>query len=208
MERKSRARVKFLSIIVSGCLIESANREIGVFGPPDRRDDNMMNDEIFDFENESEVDVRKRPPAGTVAHVQIRPDRDGNLGDFKRGSHEEFGPWMSIPFEVTEGEYKGEWASMMLNLKTTDVRFRRTFEITTGVDVSQGAQVSFNDFTDKLVSGIFEAEIGPEKRRGEETGYTQCYKLLRRVGERDGQVSASDGDVPAIGASDDEDVPF
>ena len=53
MERKSRARVKFLSIIVSGCLIESTNREIGVFGPPDRRDDNMMNDEIFDFVNDT-----------------------------------------------------------------------------------------------------------------------------------------------------------
>lgn len=168
-----------------------------------------MFDETLDFE--AETDVRKRPPAGTIAMVRIRPDRDGNLGQFKSGKHEEYGPWMSIPFEVTEGEYKGEWAGMMLNLKTTDVRFRRTFEIVTGIDVKDGAKVSSDEFTAKLVSGVFEAEIGPEKRRGEETGYTQCYKLLRRVGERDTAASAaSDGDVPAIGESDehDEDVPF
>jgi hypothetical protein len=144
-----------------------------------------MSDELSDSKAESEGAALKHPPVGTVARIQIRTDRDGNPEELARGSHEDFGPWLSIPFEVGEGEYKGESASMMLNLNVMDVRFRHTFEIATGIDPSQGAQVAFSDFTDKLVSGIFEAEIGPEKRRGKETGCTSCYKLLRHLGERD-----------------------
>lgn len=170
----------------------------------------MFEDEVLDFEADSEI--RKQPPAGTIAMVQVRPDRDGNLGDFKNG-RSEYGPWMLLPFEVTEGEYKGQWASMMISVKTTDPRFRSTFEVATGIDIKDGAQVSFSDFKDKLISGVFEAEIGPERRKGQETGsgYTQCFKLIRRVGDRDAAgAAASDNEVPVIGESDehDEDVPF
>lgn len=169
----------------------------------------MMDDELMEIDFPTEDEVRKRPPAGTTALVQVRPNKEGQL-ELKTGKHEKFGPWMSIPFEVIEGEYRGEWANMMLNLKPDDMRFRRTFEVVTGIDVTQGAKVEFTDFKNKLLGGVFEAEIGPEKKQGEETGYTKCFKLTRVVGTRDDAEAGADTSVPEIGntAPADEDIPF
>jgi hypothetical protein len=164
----------------------------------------------FSPDTELEDEMYKKPPAGTVAMVQVRADKDGTLGNFRRGNHAEYGPWMSIQLEVAEGEYKGTWCSMMLNLSEKDRKFRKTFEVITGVDVSGGARVSEEEFLAKLVSGIFEAEIGPEVKKGEETGYTRCFKLVRRVRDRDAAAAAdtSDTNVPAIGEDHEEDLPF
>jgi hypothetical protein len=172
-----------------------------------------------DLQFESEEELRKPVPPGTVAAVQIRPDKDGVLGEFKSGTHEKFGPWMSVPFEVTEGEFKGEWANLMLNVQTTDRRFRKTVEVVTGVDLSQGAKLDFEDFKQALVNGVFEAELGPEKRRNrdtgdlEETGYTKVFRINRKIAERDQAASSNSTDqaVPAVGEKsegNDEDIPF
>ncbi|MEA2276823.1 MAG: hypothetical protein QOC78_1783 [Solirubrobacteraceae bacterium] len=171
------------------------------------------------FDNEtisfiSDDDLRKPLPAGTVALVQVRADRDGVLGEFKGGDNG-YGPWMLVPFEVVEGEHRGEWGSMMLNVSGKDRRFRAVFEAVTGIDLSTGANVSFADFKQKLLDGVFEAELGPEKRKGVETGFTAVFRLTRKVRERDAQATASPAalpDAPAIratsGGDDGEDIPF
>lgn len=162
--------------------------------------------DVLNFE--SEENTRKAVPQGTVAHVQVRPDRDGVLGNFRSGESA-FGPWMIVPFEVVEGEFKGQWANLMLNLKPSDFKFRKTFQAVTDIDISSGGQVSFKDFKDKLLTGVFEAEIGPEVRKGEETGYTTVTKVLKRVGDR--SAVSQDTDLPGIGTSADvseDDIPF
>jgi hypothetical protein len=180
----------------------------------------MFEDMDFDFKSDEEI--RTRPPAGTIAKVRVRPSKDGVLGDFKSG-RSEYGPWMIVNFEVVGGDFHGEWASTILNLKPDDRRFRATFQAITGVDISGGGNVSFADFKDRLISGVFEAEIGPEKRKVKsaddqqylkavengaakdglnvgdlyETGFTSVQKILSRVGERD-EYSAGDQPTPSI----------
>ena len=176
-----------------------------------------LNDMQFNFDPESELPAdeyeRKRIPPKTQAPVKVRPDRDGKLGDFRSGESQ-YGPWMIIPFEVAEGEYAGEWASMIVNLKPTDRRFRRVFEVVTGIDISSGGSVSFEEFKEKLVSGVFQAELGPETRKNEagdpeETGYTKVYRLDERVGDREVGDTGSDMEAPAPEPDfDDEDTPF
>jgi hypothetical protein len=172
----------------------------------------------LDFESDDQLPEqeyeRKRIPPKTKAQVKVRPDREGNLGDFRHGESQ-YGPWMIIPFEVVDGDYAGEWASMIINLKTNDRRFRKVFEVVTGIDVSEGGSVGFEDFKAKLVSGVFEAELGPETKKNsdgepEETGYTKVFRLDERVADRDGAVaSASDAEAPAFEDDlEDEDTPF
>ena len=177
-----------------------------------------LNGMKLDFESDDQLPEpefeRKRIPPKTKAKVKIRPDKDGNYGEFRHGESQ-YGPWMILPFEVAEGEYEGEWASMIINLKTNDRRFRKVFEVVTGIDVSEGGSVGFDDFKAKLISGVFDAELGPETKKNsdgepEETGYTNVYKLEERVGERESAAaSPSDSDAPAIEDDfDDEDTPF
>lgn len=170
------------------------------------------------FDNEtitfiSDEELRRPVPAGTVALIQVRADRDGALGNFKTGESG-FGPWMLVPFEVVEGEHRGEWASMMLNLSGTDRRFRAVFETVTGIDISSGANVSFAEFKTQLIDGVFEAEVGPERRKGVETGYTSVFRLRRKVRTRAEHTGTPGLDAPApaapaeTGAGTDEDIPF
>ena len=172
----------------------------------------MFDNETISFVSDEEL--RKPVPAGTVALVQVRADRDGVLGNFKSGDNG-YGPWMLVPFEVVEGEHRGEWGSMMLNVSGKDRRFRAVFETVTGIDLSTGASVSFAEFKQKLLDGVFEAELGPERRKGVETGFTAVFRLTRKVRQRDAQATASTqavADAPAIvagsGPEDGEDIPF
>lgn len=174
----------------------------------------------FEFESEAELPEdefeRKRIPEDTVALVQVRAEKDRELGDFRHGESQ-YGPWMIIPFEVAEGEYKGEWASMMTNPKTSDRRFRRLFEVVTGVDISKGGSMSYEEFKEKLLSGVFKAKLGPEKRKNketgelEETGYTRVFEIISKEGERENPTvgAGSDTDVPGDSAEvADDDIPF
>lgn len=152
-------------------------------------------------------------PDGTIARVRIRPDQDGQLGNFKSGKSD-YGPWILLPFEVVDGQHRGDWASIVLSVKPEDRRFRAVFSVVTGVNVSQGATVTFAEFKDKLVSGVFQAELGPEKRKNEPTGYTAVKRLIERVGERD-ELSSDAGSAPAPipvetggAAVGDDDIPF
>lgn len=164
-----------------------------------------------DIEFVPDNELRQPLPAGTEARVQVRPDRDGVLGDFKTGESK-FGKWMLVPFEVVDGEHEGAWASVMLSVSGTDRKFRHVFHNVTGVDLSQGASVSFAEFKEKLLSGVFEAKLGPEKRKGEQTGFTTVVELGARVGERqknggeDDRITA--GDEPVLVGGSDEDIPF
>jgi hypothetical protein len=169
-----------------------------------------------DIEFVPEEEINDRPPEGTTAIVKVRPERDGVLGEFRTGESK-YGKWMLVPFEVTAGEYSGSWASLMLSVDGKDRRFRAVFQAVTGADITQGASVSFADFRDKLITGLFEAKLGPEKRKGEETGFTSVIRLERRVGERDDEfageaVTAVDPiDASTVSAStgtSDEDIPF
>lgn len=158
---------------------------------------------------------KRRVPEGTVAGVKVRPDRDGNLGEFKSGESQ-YGPWMVVPFEIVDGEFAGEWCSMIMTVKPEDRRFRKIVEVVTGTDISSGGSLSFEDFRDKLIAGVFKAELGPETRKNdagepEETGYTKVFKLEERVGDREDSPAdsgASDQDAPALDDEGDEDVPF
>lgn len=164
-----------------------------------------------DIEFVPEDEMKKPLAAGTEATIQVRADRDGTLGEFRTGESK-FGKWMLVPFEVVDGEHHGAWASLMLSVSGTDRKFRRVFQAVTGVDLTQGATVSFGDFKEQLISGVFEAKLGPEKRQGKETGFTTVVELGERVGERDNAsasapaIAATPEPVPA-GAGD-EDIPF
>lgn len=170
---------------------------------------------MFDeLEFETDEEIRKAVPEGTVAKIQVRPLKDKETGqdlpidEFKHGESQ-YGQWMLLPFEVVEGEFSGEWASMMLSIKTSDMKFRNVFATVTGVDISKGGKMSFDDFKERLISGVFEAELGPEVRKGVETGYTRVNRLIERVGDRDVPVTETapaedvEADLP-----DSEDVPF
>jgi len=171
---------------------------------------------MFDeLEFETDEEIRKAVPEGTVAKVQVRALKDRETGEdlpideFKHGESQ-YGQWMLLPFEVVEGEFAGEWASMMLSIKTSDIKFRNVFATVTGIDVSKGGKVSFDDFKSKLVSGVFEAELGPEVRKGVETGYTRVNRLVERVSDRDVPVSETSTVVEEELDIEDsgEDVPF
>jgi hypothetical protein len=161
----------------------------------------------------------KVPPAGTKAVAQVRPSKEGVLGDFRTGESG-FGPWMIVDFEVIEGEYAGTWAGTIISVDPTDRRFRAIFTAATGVDISAGGNVTFKDFKEKLISGVFEVEIGPEKRKNkgtgqyEETGYTAVTKILSRLRDRDPEelaAGAAGDEEEAIAASapaGDDDIPF
>jgi hypothetical protein len=174
----------------------------------------------MDLEFESEDDLpedeftRKRIPENTECTVVVRAEKDKALGEFRSGESQ-YGPWMIIPFEVTEGEYKGEWLSQMVNIKTSDRRFRKLFQTVTGVDISAGGKVSFDQFKTDLLGGVFVAMCGPEVRKidGEkkETGYNKVFYLKEKVGERDVSAVAGGSDAEAPGQEDgvgDEDIPF
>jgi hypothetical protein len=170
-----------------------------------------MLDETISFVSDDEL--RQAVPAGTVALAQIRPNKDGEL--VIRDGVSEFGPWLGCNFEVIEGEHKGEWASLMLTVKPTDRKFRAVFVAVTGEDISGGKDVSFNDFKNQMLSGVFEVELGPEKKRGELTGYTSVLKVVRRVRDRDGAATATTATAAAptiesapVSAVADDDIPF
>jgi hypothetical protein len=166
----------------------------------------MLDDDAA-IEFGSEEDLRKPVPAGTVALVQVRPQKDAELGDFKTGESQ-YGPWMIVNFEVVEGEHNGEWAGTIINVKPSDRKFRAIFEAVTGIDISSGGSVSFADFKEKLITGVFEAELGPEVRKGQPTGYTAVTKVLRRVRERDAAAVQEVASVEASDDGNDEDIPF
>jgi len=159
---------------------------------------------------------RRIPPAGTIAVGQIRPDKDGVLGDFKSGDSG-YGPWIILNFEITGGDYAGTWAGTILSVDPKDRRFRAVFTAVTGVDISAGGNVTFAEFKEKLIKGIFELEVGPDKRKNketgqyEETGYTAVTKVLKRVGDRDDSAEATapaDEALVSPQSEGDEDIPF
>lgn len=163
-------------------------------------------------------ELRKPLPPGTVANVAVRANKDGEY-EFKSGESQ-YGKWLAIPLEVVDGEHKGEWASMMVNVDPRNRRFRQLVGIVTGLDLSAGGvKLDWESFKEKLITGVFEAQLGPEERKNrqtgerEQTGFTACFKFVRRVGDRDpfGQQAAAA--VPAIGEEEpapiaDDDLPF
>lgn len=178
----------------------------------------FMTDLEFESEEELPEDEfeRRRIPENTECVVAVRAEKDRELGDFRNGESQ-YGPWMIIPFEVVDGDYKGEWLSQMVNVKTSDRRFRKLFETVTGVDISGGGKVSFEDFKEKLLGSRFKAMCGPEVRKDKETGekketgYNKVFYLLERIGDHDRVNGAveTDTDVPGDdGDVADEDIPF
>lgn len=169
---------------------------------------------MFDIEFQSEEELKKPVPAGTTANVKLRPQYDKEiggtlpLGELRSGKTRNDGtPYISIPVEVVGGDFDGEWASTTLFVRQDDRRFRKAFEVITGIDVSQGGNVNFGEFVEKLKTGIFEVELGPERpRKGsdEPSKYTEIKKWLARVGERDDLGEQ----VPAAAADEDLSSPF
>lgn len=182
---------------------------------------------MFDtIEFDSDADVKSTPiPDGTTAPVKLRKDRTtGTFFDSEdkpviKSGQQRKDPsktWISIPFEVTEGQYKGRWASMMLTVDQKDFQFRNTIKVVTGLDLAQpGQKLEFDKFFEALQVGTFSAKLGPEKRNGEETGFSKCFKLVERVGDRPEDATPSDDSDPMIGLPDindetagDDDIPF
>lgn len=178
-----------------------------------------MFDDSMELTFQPEDDLYKTPPEGTVATVQVRAEKGRELGEWRSGVSK-YGTWLSIPFEVIEGDYKGTYASMMVTVDRKDPddpqgksqgpdrRFRKVFEIATGMDISEGGSVSFAEFKEKLIGGTFEAVLGPEKKNPE---YTRVIRLNKRVGDREGEAPAGNGGDAAVdveGDPHDDDIPF
>jgi len=169
--------------------------------------------DTIEFKSDDEL---RKPLSGTYK-VQLRPQKDKDtgdmlpLGELRQGTSKNNVPWILLPFEVVGGENDGEWASTMLWVRPDDKKFRKVFEAITGIDVSSGGNVSFDQFITALKEGVFEAELGPDMRNGEETGYTEVKRINGRVGDREESSSVStDTEAPADGASDgdEDDIPF
>ncbi len=176
-----------------------------------------MADAFGTIEFQSEDELRKPIPAGTVANIKLRRNYDREteqllpLGELKTGkTRNDDTPYVVIPVEVVEGEHAGEWASTTLFVRQDDWRFRKAFEVITGVDIKAGGKVDFSDFVEKLKSGIFEVELGPERqKKGDDTPpkYTEVKKWIRRVAERDDLDESVEAEVEGAG-DDPEDIPF
>jgi hypothetical protein len=173
----------------------------------------------FDIEFQSEEELKKPLPEGTIAKVKLRPqyDRDAGgmlpLGELRTGKSKKGDPFVIIPVEVVDGEHAGEWAGTTLFIRQDDRRFRKAFEVITGIDVTDGGKVNFDDFTEKLKTGIFEVELGPERpRKGsdEPPKYTEIKKWFGRAGERDDLEAAAPAGATSV--EDEfpggEDIPF
>jgi hypothetical protein len=182
------------------------------------------------IEFESDDQVKSTPiPDGTTAPLKLRKDRetgtffksDGspviNSGAQRKDPNKH---WLSIPFEVAGGEHKGRWASMMLTVDSKDFQFRNTVKVVTGLDLGEpGQKLEFEKFFEALQTGVFDGKLGPEKKRDEsgdlqETGFSKCFKLVERVGDRVEDEAPADEDAPMIGLPDldaaggDDDIPF
>lgn len=177
-------------------------------------------DDSMEISFEPEEELYKAPPEGTVAKVQVRAMKGEALGEGWRSGVSKYGTWLSIPFEVVEGPYKGTWASLMVTVdrkdpddpegkgKGPDRKFRKVFEIATGMDISQGGSVGFAEFKEKLIGGVFEAVLGPEKKNPE---YTRVVRINKRVGDREDGATVGGGDPAPQQVEDDphdEDIPF
>lgn len=174
----------------------------------------------MEIEFQSEDELKKPIPEGTVALVKLRRAYDYEarqplpLGELKQGrTRTDKTPYIVIPVEVVDGEHAGEWASTTLFVRGGDRSFRSAFQVITGIDISQGGKVDFSDFTEKLKTGIFEVELGPERpRKGsdEPPKYTEVKKWIARVGERDDLDD--EGSAPEAPEAeeevDDKDIPF
>lgn len=150
----------------------------------------------FDIEFQSEEELKKPIAEGTKAVVKLRPQYDretgGNLplGELRTGKSKKGDPYIIVPVEVVGGEHNGEWAGTTLFVRQDDRRFRKAFEVITGIDISAGGKVNFSEFTEKLKTGLFEVELGPERPRneGDAPKYTEVKKWFARVGERDDET--------------------
>jgi hypothetical protein len=183
---------------------------------------------MFDsFEFDAEDELNKPLEAGTVANVRLRQRKDKDsgemlpLGDLQTGETKKDGtPYVILLFEVADGEHSGHWASMILFARPSEWRFRKVYEVVTGVDLKSGGKFDYNDFVDKLKTGIFSAELGPQKPRNPEEPpqYTDVKKIIERVGERDMEAEAAQRqedsktndlkDEVELDDTSDEDIPF
>ena len=167
-----------------------------------------MLDGTLQMANEDEVaDEFKKPTEDVEVTVVLRADRDGNFPPELEMRDSKFGPWVSIPMEISDGEFEGTWTNLALTIKGTSRGFRSAVTVVTGKDVSEGGDVDLGEFSDKLASGVFMALVGPDKKKPE---YTRVHKLIERVGEReDAPGGDSDSEAPAdAGTPADEDLPF
>lgn len=186
-----------------------------------------MFDETLTFPSSEEM--RRPIEDGTIANVAIRKNKDGER--VVQTGESQYGPYFILSCEVVDGEHKGDWASSFVNVKPTDRKFRSIFEVVTGTDLSAGGEASWPQFEEKLLSGIFSAELGPERKKRREgddqnylralesgktgeaevgelytTGYTTIRKLIERSGEFAGGERSEADKVPAtVGPADDGD---
>lgn len=165
-----------------------------------------MSEDVMDFQSDADLN----PVSGTKVLVQIRLDDEGTPPDLN-GKETQYGLFVPLQMEVVEGELRGNRASLSYNLDPKNAKFRKIILAVTGIDVSEGGRVSLSEFNEKFLSGVFEAEIGPEVRKGEKTGYTAVEKLISRVRDRDASASSEEAFEPAAidtGTPDTDDIPF
>lgn len=118
-------------------------------------------------------------PQGTRTHVKALLDADG-APRIATGTNA-YGRWMRLDFEVVQGDYAGRQAAMMLTFDPRDRDFRAAVSTITGLAIAPGLTVSMSDIRSALKRHEFRAELGPQRRGGRETGYTNVYRLIGRV---------------------------
>lgn len=173
------------------------------------------------------------PSEPTEAVVKVRRDENGNhqisVGDYK--SEKKKGKkWIRIPFVVVGGPFNNRWATLFLDLDGKDSKFRKAFQVVTGIDMETmkaGTKMGLDDFKAKLAEGAFRAVIeqetkwDPQAKERVPTDFTAVARLLERVDESELPASSSsssaddDEDIFGVGgssaeaeASEDDDMPF
>jgi len=120
-------------------------------------------------------------------------------------------PFFRIQWEVINGEFAGKSGSNFVAVDQGNAFFRQLFKVATGEDLSGGGKFKFEEFSDALVSGIFEVRAGAQRpREGEKAQYSEAKWFLARVGEVE-RDDAPDPDLEIGGAGadiDDGNVPF
>lgn len=155
---------------------------------------------LGDIEFPSDDKLEAPLAAGTEVTVKTRLNRDGEL-DIKQGNSTKTGkPWMSIPFEIIDGEHAGRWCSLMLNVDPYNRYFRSAIQTITGIDISSGAKLTEEKLVESLLGAVFEATASSNDK-----GFVNVEKLVART---EGSAAPAAVAIGAESGEGDDDIPF
>lgn len=148
-------------------------------------------------------------PAGTVVTVRLGQRYvDGELmpiGDLHSGETKNGDPYFVVPLVVDDGEYAGRRLSVFVNWSNSprNQNYLATmYQTVTGIDLSKGGSLSYEEMVEGFKTGLFEVEVKLQRNNPQ---YNDVSRIVRRVGDNDAPAPATEAEIEA---PDEGDVPF